>query len=423
MDSRTTHKGKQNFGVETKPSITLLYHFFYPDDVVSARHFTQFAEGLRDCGWQVRILTSNRYCRYPKKTIPQSKELWNDIEIVRVYRPSFPQSKNYGRMLNTIWILFGWSWHLLFLKRTDVIVVGTDPQFAALIFPYIKIFRRSKVNVHWCFDVYPEAVIANGGNTVILALMSIAKKLMGFSYKFIDVMVDIGSCMRSILQKYNHKAEYHTLVPWALVEPKAIATPDTETRTQLFGSDATLTILYSGNMGKAHDFSQMLELARALRKRQAKIMFCFACRGNRYQDLVAQVTTEDTNIRFAGFADESELEKRLGCADIHLVSLRKSWTGIVVPSKFFGSIAVGKPIIFTGPCDSAIGKWIAQHKIGWVLGQHNVESIANELYSLQEKPDILRECSQRAYETHKQHFSRKSVIRKWNKLLRSKINQ
>lgn len=406
------------------PTVTLIYHFFFPDDVVSARHFTQLAESLRDQGWKVRVLTSNRYCRYTKKAIRPRKELWNDIEIVRAYRPPLNQASNYGRIINSMFILQMWSLHLLMSQRSDVIVVGTDPQFAALIFPFLKIFRRAKVVAHWCFDLYPEAVIANETGKMTFAIMYIAKQFMSLAYKFIDVMVDIGPCMRSLLQQYQHQASYHTLTPWALVEPNTIQHPDGETRTLLFGEDAALTILYSGNMGKAHDFQLIVDLARYLRNNtSSRIVFCFACRGNRYDELLSEVTAQDTNIRFAGFADESQLAKRLGCADIHLVSLKDEWSGIVVPSKFFGSIAMGKPVIFNGPQDSAIAKWISQYEIGWILSSGNIPQIAAQLIQLQNKPQTIQQYSQKAYKTYKEHFSRKSVVARWDQLLRSKINQ
>ena len=33
------------------PHATILYHYFHPDDVVSARHFSDLAEGLVERGW------------------------------------------------------------------------------------------------------------------------------------------------------------------------------------------------------------------------------------------------------------------------------------------------------------------------------------------------------------------------------------
>ena len=40
--------------------VALLYHFMYPDDVVSAMHFDGLAQGLVERGWQVEALPCNR---------------------------------------------------------------------------------------------------------------------------------------------------------------------------------------------------------------------------------------------------------------------------------------------------------------------------------------------------------------------------
>lgn len=68
-------------------TVCLLYHFFYPDDVVSARLFGDLAEGLRDRGWHVRVLTSNRLRRRPKQSLPTGRAMHDGIEIQRVWRP------------------------------------------------------------------------------------------------------------------------------------------------------------------------------------------------------------------------------------------------------------------------------------------------------------------------------------------------
>ena len=54
----------------------------------------------------------------------------------------------------------------------------------------------------------------------------------------------------------------------------------------------------------------------------------------------------DRNIGFAGFADESRVAARLAAVDVHLVTLRQSCTGAVIPSKFFGALAAGRPVLF-----------------------------------------------------------------------------
>src|SRR5207247_168597 len=112
------------------------------------------------------------------------------------------------------------------------------------------------------------------------------------------------------------------------------------------------------------------------RLRGAGACLCFAVRGNRADELRAAIRPDDDNVQLAGFAPEEALEARLAAADIHLVSLRPEWSGVVVPSKFFGALAVGRPVLFAGPRDCGIARWIEEHGVGWVLEAGTEEQVA-----------------------------------------------
>lgn len=405
---------------DKKPSALILYHFFYPDDVVSAQHFTGLAEELEKRGWDIKVLTSNRYCRYPEKDITSRKEEKNGISIYRIWRPKWDQSGNYMRILNSLWMMAGWFVKALRLTRSDVVIIGTDPQFSALLFPVLRALRRGKKMVHWCFDLYPEAIVADKNRVIIRWLSKSASFFMKRAYKSVDLMVDIGSCMKRRLHNYKHEALTATLVPWALVEPDCLSEPDREIRQELFGN-AKLALFYSGNMGKAHDFSSFLKLAKLLLKKDGGIVFTFACRGNRAKELMEAVKPDDYNVRFAPFVNVSDLEKRLIAADFHLLSLRQEWEGIVVPSKFFGSLAAGRPVIYAGPENSAIAEWIKEFNIGLILTKNNVEKIADELLNIADNRDKLLLWQNNAFAAYHDFFSKKRVADSWDLLLREAI--
>jgi colanic acid biosynthesis glycosyl transferase WcaI len=397
--------------------VTILYHFFHPDDVVSARHFSDLAAGLAERGWQVLALPSNRQC-HEGTTKYASRETWGDVEIRRVSRPAFSQSRNVGRVANSAWMITKWSWFFLWrrTKTPEVVVVGTDPVLAVLgVLPWSMTTRKLKF-AHWCFDMYPEAPIADGllrENSLPVRLL---RWLLARAYRRCDLIADLGLCMRKLLLRYQSSARATTLVPWALIEPSQPVPIDGATRKSLFG-DSRLGLLYSGNFGRAHDYDRFLELARMLRGES--IHFCFAVRGNRANELRAAIGPEDTNISIAGFASESELEKRLGACDLHLVSLRESWTGAVVPSKFFGAIAAGRGVVFAGSNDSAIAKWINEYSLGWVLDGTNSAQIAQRLREVAGDPQELDSQKSRCHQTYSERFSKAIQLDLWDQELRA----
>lgn len=383
------------------PTVDIHYHFFPPDDVVSARHFGDLAEGLAERGWKVRVYTSNRSCRANGASYPL-RETINGVEYHRCWRPDFPQNRAIGRVLNALWMILAWGTRPIWEKNPpDVMITGTDPIFSALVsIPWKWTYPRTK-QVHWCFDLYPDALVAEGLIKENSMAHRFFRALMASAMRSQDLIANLGSCMESRLKKYAPEVPQITITPWALVEPAEPPLPDPEIRRQLFG-DAEIGLLYSGSFGRAHSYEPILALARSLRNES--VAFCFAVRGNRVDQLKAAVRTEDTNIRFAGFASEAELEKRLAAADIHIASLQPEWTGCVVPSKFFGSLAIGRPVLFVGNEDAAPNQWIKELKVGWQLTSEETEPAKKQLIqSKRHNESAPPHC----HATYFAHFSKK----------------
>jgi glycosyltransferase involved in cell wall biosynthesis len=416
MDRRTSGGSEKSVN-SRMPRCIIPYPYYYPDDAVSARHFTDFAEGLYLSGWDVQVFTGNRYHARKGKILPRY-EVHNGVKIVRSWYPPFSNKKNMGRLLNCFCLSVIWWAKLLFVK-TDVVVFGTNPPFIYYMIPFLAFFRPKLRLVLWGFDIYPEAVIADG-----IKIPKILKSLLfwwaGISYRCCGFLVDIGSCMRNRFLAYHPEAKYETIIPWALKEPEFIEKPDDKMRHDLFG-DAKLGILYSGTIGKAHQFEEFIVLARELRSRHASIGFCFAGRGNSYQTLLDMVTEEDNNITFASFIQEDLLSLRLAAADIHMISLRPGWEGVSVPSKFFGSLAAGRPLLYSGTPDSCIAQIIKENSLGFVIEMDTIKQIADTLEQLSCNQYELRSMQENSFQFYHRYFSKKIQWIKWDSSLRKYI--
>jgi glycosyltransferase involved in cell wall biosynthesis len=403
-----------------RDKIIVLYHYMYPDDVVSARHYDDLCAGLVSRGWEVEAKPCNRVCRDETKSYEMAGS-FQGIQIRRIWRLPLKQSSSIGRIVNAIWMITSWG-AIIFRRQSALphcIIIGTDPIFSVAIAIIFKFFRPNITIAHWCFDLYPEAIATEG----ILPAKSVLYKVFSFvmakAYKSCDLIVDIGECMRSLFLKYKISTRMETLVPWALFEPDKPLATDSDERAKLFGK-TDLGLLYSGNFGRAHSCNEILMLARSLRAHS--IRFCFSVRGNRVSELHASITDADDNISFVDFAAEEDLEKRLGAADIHLVSLQPDWTGVVVPSKFFGCLAAGRPVIFSGSVDSSIAKNIHKYKVGWVLNENTLEEVCAELITLSSSPAKLLELQEHCHNVYRKYFSKEVIIDGWDSELRKIIS-
>ena len=394
-----------------QPHALVFFHYLPPDDVVSAVLIGDLSAGLCERGWKVTAYPGNRGFG-DESTLHAAREIWNGVEIRRVWRPAFRQSSNAGRMLNAIWMVMRWSLLALHPRlNPDVVIVGTDPVLSILAARTWRWFKPNTRIVHWCFDLYPEAAIADGILEPRSRLVRLLHPLLKRSYAVCDLIVDIGNCMRERLKAYGSSARVATVVPWALDE-QAVPSPLYQAeRRAIFGA-AKLGLIYSGSFGRAHGFEDILALARAMREDDAR--FAFSVRGNRTRELSQAVGPDDSNIYFAPSVPVEKLQVRLSAADIHLVSLKEEWTGTVVPSKFFGALAAGRPVLFSGSPDSAIARWITELNVGWVLQPGSAQEVAGELRRYASNPDARDRMNRHCHHVYTTRFSKRAGLDEWN---------
>jgi colanic acid biosynthesis glycosyl transferase WcaI len=401
-----------------KPTVYVFYHYLPPDDVVSAIHFGELAAGLVRRGWDVVAYPSVWSCRSDSVRF-SAEDSWEGVKIKRLWRPRFSQSSTPGRFLNALWMITRWS--LIAADRSSsphAVIVGTDPVLSVIVARFWKRFRPKTRIAHWCFDLYPEAAIADDLISDQSALAKVIRRCLRPAYRACSLIVDIGPSMRKLLAAYPSGGILETLVPWALSEPVSPLATDLTEREHVFGS-TRLALLYSGSFGRAHSYEEILNLSDLLA--QEGIGIAFSVRGNREAELRSAAAIRGSGIRFVPFASADKLDARLACADIHIVTLRPEWSGAVVPSKFFGALAAGRPVLFSGGTDSSIAQWIQLHDVGWVLDSHNAPSIAAALKQYAESPEAQKTMQERCLAVYRRYFSREVQIDGWDRALRSLI--
>jgi glycosyltransferase involved in cell wall biosynthesis len=277
---------------------------------------------------------------------------------------------------------------------------------------------RTKI-VHWCFDLYPEAAIADGILKADSRLVTFLRALLSKAYTTCDLIVDIGPRMKLLLKRYALDTPLETLVPWAIQESLEVTPVNESERRRLFGA-SRLALMYSGSLGRAHSFENVLELARRLRARDIKIAFSIS--GHYATDLRRSIRPDDENVIVVPPVPSSQISTRLAAADIHIVTLKEEWTGIVVPSKFFGALSLGRPVLFCGSPDSDIAHWINEHRVGWILVPETAERIASELERLVSSREELEVMFRHCHQIYTKYFSKAVTMARWDHDLRALLS-
>jgi glycosyltransferase involved in cell wall biosynthesis len=162
--------------------------------------------------------------------------------------------------------------------------------------------------------------------------------------------------------------------------------------------------LYSGNMGLGHRLGEFLAAARACEPRE--VLWCFLGGGARRGEVEAAMrAASGARLQLLPYVSPAELWASLAAADVHLVSLRREWQGLIVPSKLQAAFSVGRPVVFVGPEENEAAAWIRLSGGGWRAGEGDVDGL---LACVREASvaSARAERGARALAFAREHFSR-----------------
>jgi glycosyltransferase involved in cell wall biosynthesis len=185
-----------------------------------------------------------------------------------------------------------------------------------------------------------------------------------------------------------------------------------------WGLEHKFVVGYSGNLGRAHEIDTVLSAAALLRD-DPHIVFLFIGGGNQF-DRLSQLANErglGHLFRFIAYQPQELLKLSLSVPDVRLISLRPELEGLIVPSKYYGIAAVGRPIISITTSDGEIAQLIRQHESGLVVEPGNGPALAESLIMLCKDPIRVTEIGNRARSMLDRHFTCRHAFGRWEKLL------
>lgn len=314
----------------------------------------ELAEGLVSGGARVIVVTS-------KQQGVRSNEVVNGVEVIRVGSAPFTRASHWRRALSYLGLYPQLMWQVWKLGKVEAVVSMTDPplQVAA-----VTIASREGVKkVHWAQDVYPElaeelGVIPRGG-----LLARVLRVVSTWTLRMQDEVVVVGRCMRERLIERGVDAEKIEVIPnWSSVKP--VGAEQVTVMRRRLGWEGKFVALYSGNIGLAHDFETLVGAAKLLK--DAGVQMVFAGEGPRSEQL-RRDTADLAHVSFLPPQAKEDLSAFLAAADVHLVSVRAGLEGLVVPSKAYGILAAGRPILYVGDPNSEVARVITESGCGGII--------------------------------------------------------
>ena len=401
-------QGSQNPGTPSRARVLFLNRSYWPDAEATGQLLTELCEDLASL-LDVTVIAGQPNDN-PSGTEYRRRgtEVRNGVCIRRVRHTRFAKRSLIGRIINYVTFLCGAFWAALIAKRPDLVVVETDPPLLCLIGWYLKRVRGAKLIVY-LQDIHPDIGVALG-KIADRGLVRLLRRLMLRSYRSADQVLVLSRDMRQ------------RMIQWGLEPSRIVCFPNWVDTTQVrpikrgnpFRAEHNLepgdfVVMYSGNLGLCQRLEDVVTAADHLRD-QRHIVFLLVGEGSLKAQLKDQVLRLGVpNVRFLPYRPKAQLAESLSAADLHLVPLDPRVAACLMPSKLYGALASGTPILAVAPHDCELAELTHDHKLGVVVPPGDPQSLAKAIASMAKLPDDCQQMGARARRLAEAEYDRQAV--------------
>ena len=398
--------------------LIFINRFFAPDHSATSQILSDLAFDLAGAGREVHLVTSRQIYDDAKAALPE-REILNGVEVHRVASTGFGRAALLGRSLDYVSFYRSVGRCLDDLVRPgDVVVAKTDPPLVSVVARPVA--RRNGARlVNWLQDIYPETAVELGVPFMRGPVAASLAALRNATLREAAATVVVGDLMARKVKTLGAPAErIHVIPNWCNDEDiRRVAPADNPLRREWNLADK-FVFGYSGNLGRAHEFATVLGAAERLRN-EPRVAFLMIGGGKRFAELAAAAQSRGIAgaFRFLPYQARALLSYSLGAADVHWVSLDPRLEGLMVPSKFYGIAAAGKPIIVIGDPNGELAQLVQRNACGFAVAPGDSDALTATLRRLSETPQTVSEMGARARQMLDAHFTRRQGLARWRQLL------
>ena len=401
--------------------IVFINRFFYPDHSATSQLLTDLAFHLAEQSHRVLVIASRQQYGDPTSMLSPRDEV-KGVKIQRVWSTRFGRTQLLGRALDCATFYFTAAMALLKHVRTgDIVVAKTDPPLISVVAAMVAKIRGAKL-INWIQDLFPEVAGALGIGG-IQGLEGLLRSARNWSLRTAYQNVAIGDGMATKLTEEGIQSDaiqvIHNWSDGCAIQP--VDRDKNDLRREWNLQDA-FVVGYSGNFGRAHEFETILGTAEKL-KSAANILFLFIGDGAQRDWIEEEARRRGLeNITFKPYQPREQLTLSLSVPDVHLISLNPSLEGLIVPSKFYGVAAAGRPTIFIGSKHGEIPRILRKAQCGFSFEKGQTEEASRIIRELADHKDTCLRLGRRARALFDQRFEMRHAMRAWEGVIVATAN-
>ncbi len=398
--------------------LIFINRFFSPDHSATSQILSDLAFHLASTGREVHVVTSRQLYDTPQASLAVYQTI-NGVQVHRACSTRFGRNALLGRSIDYLSFYRSVSRELSELARPgDLLVAETDPPLVSIV-AAAAAHRKGAGLINWLQDLYPELAAALGVPFIRGPTANHLTQLRNRSLRAAEANVVVGRLMaQKVGVVENRPGRIHVIPNWCDdFQIRPLAREENPLR-QAWDLEGKFVFGYSGNLGRVHEFDTVLATAERLRKEE-RIVFLMIGGGKRFDELRDAVGARDLgrSFRFMPYQDRETLRYSLGVPDVHWLSLDPKLEGLIVPSKFYGIAAAGRPIVVIGAKDGELAQLVREHDCGIAVETGDVDTLHDALLRLRAAPETVAAMGVRARNMLEAHFTRRRALARWDELL------
>ena len=369
--------------------VLVINQFFWPDTAATAQLLTDVTRGIDSTVHAVTVLCGTAdYGAADADSPPR-------VKIVRSHGLAFSRGK-IGRLVSYASFFAGAAVRGAWGPKPALVLTLTTPPLISLLGTLLKSLRGSRHFI-WEMDLYPDIAVELN----VMKPRSVGTRLVGavadFSRKRADGIIALGDDMKA------------RLVARGIPEHKILVAENWADGCEIVPApfeEGPLVVHYSGTFGLAHEEHTITEAMRQLRD-DSRFRFVFAGGGARRRGLEEFCRAEGIAMaEFRPYAKRSELGRSLAEGHVGLVTQIPESKGAVVPSKTYGIMAAGRPVLYIGPRGTTPARVLERHGCGWGVEPGDTAGLVRLLERLEQDRSLVREAGGRARRAFEQFYDK-----------------
>ena len=405
--------------------IVFVINYFYPDFASTGQLMTELCLDLQDDFDITVIAAQPNYAgeKVSTKKLFEEDRLEN-MKIIRIHLPEVDKTSKLSRMKYIFSYFILANIALLKEKGVDLIyTISQPPVLGGLIGTIGKFLKKTK-HVYNIQDFNPEQAAAVS-YTNKQSVFRIAKKIDMLNCKYSDCVILVGNDMSETLKQrfIGKKVPNHAVINNWTNEQEVVPIDKSNEHIERFLKDNKLEdkfiIMYSGNVGLYYDLENIIKVTEHFREKK-DLAFVFIGEGAVKKDMQEFVCNNKiSNVHFLPYQPKEFIKYSLNAADVHLVVNQKGIKGVSVPSKIYGVMAAGKPILGVLEQGSEAQMLIEKSNSGIVVEPQDYDGIIqtiNQFYQMEK--DKVKELGHNGRKYLDKNLKREISINKYRNLLK-----